>query len=61
VLSQADIQITMKLTSSQDREAIGAWIEGHADRQEGRRILAEMPRLQQGEGNEPTTDSCRQS
>src|SRR3954452_15026064 len=50
VLSQADILITMKLTSSQDREAIGAWIEGQADRQEGRRILAELPRLQQGEG-----------
>src|ERR1051325_352035 len=50
VLSQADIRIRMKLTSSQDREAIGAWIEGQADRQEGRRILAELPRLQQGEG-----------
>ncbi|MGE3284376.1 MAG: hypothetical protein AB7O13_25940 [Alphaproteobacteria bacterium] len=50
VLSQANILITMKLTSSQDREAIGAWIEGQADRQEGRRILAELPRLRQGEG-----------
>src|SRR3954464_1995879 len=50
VLSQADILITMKLTSSQDRDAIGAWIEGQADRQEGRRILAELPRLRQGEG-----------
>jgi uncharacterized protein len=50
VLSQADILITMKLTSSQDREAIGAWIAGQADRQEGRRILAELPRLRQGEG-----------
>src|SRR4051794_27485355 len=50
VLSQADILIAMKLTSSQDREAIGAWIEGQADRQEGRRILAELPRLRQGEG-----------
>jgi hypothetical protein len=50
VLSQADILITMKLTSSQDREAIGAWIEGQADRQQGRRILAELPRLRQGEG-----------
>jgi hypothetical protein len=50
VLSQADILIAMKLTSSQDRDAIGAWIEGQADRQEGRRILAELPRLRQGEG-----------
>jgi hypothetical protein len=50
VLSQADILIAMKLTASQDRDAIGAWIEGQADRQEGKRILGELPRLQQGEG-----------
>jgi hypothetical protein len=50
VLSQADILIAMKLTASQDRDAIGGWIEGQADRQEGRRILGELPRLQQGEG-----------
>jgi uncharacterized protein DUF87 len=49
VLSQADILIAMKLTSSQDRDAIGAWIEGQADRQEGKRILADLPRLQRGE------------
>ena len=35
----------MKLTSSQDREAVGRWIEGQADRAEGRRILAALPRL----------------
>lgn len=50
VLSQADILIAMKLTASQDRDAIGAWIEGQADRQEGKRILGELPRLKQGEG-----------
>ncbi|HTT81735.1 MAG TPA: DUF87 domain-containing protein [Stellaceae bacterium] len=50
VLSQADILIAMKLTASQDRDAIGAWIEGQADRQEGKRILGELPRLQQGDG-----------
>jgi hypothetical protein len=50
VLSQADILIAMKLTASQDRDAIGAWIEGQADRQEGKRILGELPRLQRGEG-----------
>jgi hypothetical protein len=49
VLSQADILIAMKLTSSQDRDAIGAWIEGQADRQKGKRILADLPRLQRGE------------
>jgi len=50
VLSQADILIAMKLTASQDRDAIGAWIEGQADRQDGKRILGELPRLKQGEG-----------
>ena len=50
VLSQADILVSMKLTASQDREAVGRWIEGQADRAEGRRILAELPRLGRGEG-----------
>jgi hypothetical protein len=50
LLSQADILIAMKLTASQDRDAIGAWIEGQADRQEGKRILGDLPRLQRGEG-----------
>ena len=50
VLSQADILLSMKLTSSQDREAIGRWIEGQADRADGRRILAELPQLARGEG-----------
>jgi hypothetical protein len=50
VLSQADILIAMKLTSSQDRDAIGAWIEGQADRPQGKRILADLPQLQTGEG-----------
>ena len=50
VLSQADILIAMKLTASQDRDAIGAWIEGQADRQEGKGILGDLPRLQRGEG-----------
>ena len=50
VLSQADILIAMKLTASQDRDAIGAWIEGQADRLEGKRILGDLPRLQRGEG-----------
>jgi len=50
VLSQADILVSMKLTSSQDREAVGRWIEGQADRAEGKRILAALPRLARGEG-----------
>lgn len=50
VLSQADGLIAMKLTSSQDRSALGDWIEGQADRAEGKRLLAEMPTLQLGQG-----------
>ena len=50
VLSQADILVSMKLTASQDRDAVGGWIEGQADRAEGRRILAELPRLDRGDG-----------
>ena len=50
VLSQADVLVSMKLTSSQDRDAVGRWIEGQADRAEGRRILAALPRLVRGEG-----------
>ena len=50
VLSQADVLVSMKLTSSQDRAAVGRWIEGQADRAEGARILAGLPRLARGEG-----------
>lgn len=50
VLSMADALIAMKLTLAHDRAAIGAWIKGQADREEGERILAELPRLQRGEG-----------
>ena len=50
VLSQADVLVSMKLTASQDRDAVGRWIEGQADRAEGERILAALPRLGRGEG-----------
>lgn len=50
VLSQADGLIALKLTSSQDRDAIGAWIEGQADKTEGKAILASLPAMQQGQG-----------
>lgn len=41
--------IAFKLTSSQDRKALGDWIDGQADRDEGKRILAELPTKQTGE------------
>lgn len=50
VLSQADGLVAFKLTSSQDRDAIGAWIEGQADRAEGKAILGSLPTMQTGQG-----------
>jgi ABC-type oligopeptide transport system ATPase subunit len=50
ILSQADGLIAMLLTSSQDRDAIGAWIEGQADKKDGKEILARLPQKQTGEG-----------
>lgn len=50
VLSQANTLIAMQLTAPQDRDALGAWIEGQADRDEGKKILAELPKMQKGEG-----------
>lgn len=50
VLSQVDGLIAFKLTSSQDRDALDAWIEGQADREQGRAIKASLPTLDTGEG-----------
>lgn len=50
VLSQADGLVLLKLTSSQDRDQVGAWIEGQADRATGKEILASLPAMQLGQG-----------
>lgn len=50
VLSQSDGIVALKLTASQDRDAIGAWIEGQADRMDGKAILASLPSLDRGSG-----------
>jgi hypothetical protein len=50
VLSQANTLIAMQLTAPQDRDALGDWIEGQASREEGKRVLAELPKLAKGEG-----------
>lgn len=50
ILSQADGLIAMKLTSSQDRSALQAWIEGQADRKDEKEMLSRLPRLKRGEG-----------
>jgi len=50
VLSQVDGLVAFKLTASQDRDALGAWIEGQADRAQGREILGSLPTMQRGQG-----------
>jgi hypothetical protein len=50
VLSQANTLIALQLTAPQDRDALGDWIEGQADRVEGKKVLATLPKLARGEG-----------
>ena len=50
VLSQASTLIAMRMTAPQDRDAMGAWIEGQGDRAAGKAILAELPKLPPGVG-----------
>lgn len=50
VLSQANTLVAMQLNAPQDRDAVGAWIEGQADRDEGKKVLADLPKLKKGEG-----------
>lgn len=50
VLSQVDGLVAFKLTSSQDRDAIGNWVEGQADKDQWKRIWASMPTLARGTG-----------
>lgn len=50
VLSQCGTIVAMKLVSPQDRNALGAWIEGQASKEEGKEILAMLPKLRVGEG-----------
>lgn len=49
VLSQIDGLIAFRLTASQDRKALGLWIEGQADKEQGKAILARLPEKTQGQ------------
>lgn len=49
VLSQVDGLVAFRLTASQDRKALGAWIEGQADRDVGKAILGRLPAKKLGE------------
>jgi len=50
VLSQADGLIALKLTSKQDTDAVGGWIEATADRATWQAIKSALPTKQRGEG-----------
>lgn len=50
VLSQADGLVSFKLTSSQDRKALGAWVQGQADLDDWKKMHAELATLERGTG-----------
>lgn len=50
VLSQVDGLIAFKLTSTQDRDALDGWIEGQADKAEGKAIKDHLPAMPLGRG-----------
>jgi hypothetical protein len=41
--------VAFKLTASHDRKALGLWIEGQADRDTGKALLARLPEKKQGQ------------
>lgn len=50
VLSQVDGLVIFKLTSSNDRKAIGEWVKSQADMDVWNRIWDSLPAMQQGQG-----------
>jgi hypothetical protein len=50
VLSQVDGLVAFKLTSSQDRNALGAWVEGTADNNDWPEMKAKLPSMERGQG-----------
>lgn len=63
VLSQVDGLIAFKLTATQDRDALDDWIEGQADKGQGKAIKDALPTLHTGEAlcGCPVTASSRPS
>lgn len=49
VLSQADGLVAFKLTSVQDRDAIGDWVEGQADKAQWRQMFGNLATMQCGQ------------
>lgn len=50
VMSQVDGLVAFKLTSSQDRDALGDWVKGQADIGQWNEIWKSLPTLNRGEG-----------
>lgn len=50
VLSQVDGLVAFGLTSSQDRDAIGDWVEGQADKAQWKEIWSSLPTMERGQG-----------
>jgi hypothetical protein len=50
VLSQVDGLVAFKLTSSQDRDAISAWVEGSADKDDWKAMRGALPAMERGQG-----------
>ena len=50
VLSQAATLVAMRLSAPQDRDAIKAWVEGNADRDQSREVIDSLASLAVGEG-----------
>lgn len=50
VLSQVDGLVAFKLTSSQDRDALSAWVEGSADKEDWKVTRAALPAMERGQG-----------
>jgi ribosome-binding protein aMBF1 (putative translation factor) len=50
VLTQLSTLIALGITSPQDRDAIKAWVEGNADRDQAKKVYESLARLSVGEG-----------
>ncbi len=50
VLTQLSTLIAMGVTSPQDRDAIKAWVDGNADRDQARKVYDSLAQLRVGEG-----------
>ncbi|MBZ0211201.1 MAG: DUF87 domain-containing protein, partial [Hyphomicrobium sp.] len=50
VLTQCNSMIALRLVAPQDRKALGEWIKGHGDADEGQAVIDSLPKLKVGEG-----------